>query len=63
MVADDFDGACVKMDKEIFAIEIKNSKNMEEITQPPALLKDNLSHKENCPNQQIRREGHGRIST
>lgn len=44
-------------------LQSRNSENMEEIAQLPALSKENLPPKENCPNQRIRREGSGRIST
>jgi hypothetical protein len=44
-------------------LQSRNSENMEEIAQPPALSKENLPPIENCPNRRIRREGSGRIST
>lgn len=44
-------------------LQSNNSENMEKIAQLPALSKENVPPKENCPNRRIRREGSGRIST
>lgn len=43
-------------------LQSKNSETMKKIAQLPALSKENLPPKENCPNRRIRREGSGRIS-